>query len=236
LQICAEARRYADASRHPFSQAIVRSVSLRVRQFRGEAAIVAGQADAAIAFCEEHEFVHYLAMARILRGWATATQGEFEKGIAEIQEGLKKERATGALLLESYSLGLLADACIKNKRYEQAFEFLEQARLRVDDKSSEHFYAAEICRLLAETYLRLNQNRDQAKHYFSKGLNIAREQQAKSFELRLCLGICDLYERGENAGNYRSVLRQIYGSFSEGFDTPDLVKAKAMLELDRVFD
>jgi tetratricopeptide (TPR) repeat protein len=207
-----------------------------VHQFRGEAAVVASQADAAIAFCEEHEFVHYLAMARILRGWATATQGEFEKGIAEIQESLKKERATGALLLESYSLGLLADACIKNKRYEQAFEFLEQARLRVDDKNSERFYAAEIYRLLAETYLRLNQNRDQAKHYFSKGLNIAREQQAKSFELRLCLGICDLYERGESAENHRSVLRQIYGSFSEGFDTPDLVKAKAMLDLDRVFD
>jgi class 3 adenylate cyclase/predicted ATPase len=236
LQICAEARRYADASRHPFSEAIVRSVSLRVHQFRGEAAVVAGQADAAVAFCEEHEFVHYLAMARILRGWATATQGEFEKGIAEIQEGLKKERATGALLLESYSLGLLADASIKNKRYEQAFEFLEQARLRVDDKNSERFYAAEIYRLLAETYLRLNQNRDQAKHFFSKGLNIAREQQAKSFELRLCLGICDLYEREENAENYRSVLRQIYGSFSEGFDTADLVKAKATLDLDRVFD
>jgi class 3 adenylate cyclase/predicted ATPase len=236
LQICAEARRYADASRHPFSEAIVRSVSLRVHQFRGETAVVAGQADAAVAFCEEHEFVHYLAMARILRGWATATQGEFEKGIAEIQEGLKKERATGALLLESYSLGLLADASIKNKRYEQAFEFLEQARLRVDDKNSERFYAAEIYRLLAETYLRLNQNRDQAKHFFSKGLNIAREQQAKSFELRLCLGICDLYEREENAENYRSVLRQIYGSFSEGFDTADLVKAKAALDLDRVFD
>jgi predicted ATPase len=236
LRICTEARRYAAASKHPFSEAIARTISLRVHQFRGEAAVVASQADAAIAFCEVHEFVHYLAMARILRGWATATQGEFEKGIAEMQEGLKRERATGALLLESYSLGLLADACIKNKRYEQAFEFLERARLRVDDENSERFYAAEIYRLLGETYLRLNQNRDQAKHYFSKGLNIAREQQAKSFELRLCLSICDLYERGENADNYRSVLRQIYGSFSEGFDTPDLVKAKAMLDLDRVFD
>jgi predicted ATPase len=232
LRICAEAHRYADASKHPFSEAIARTISLRVHQFRGEAALVAGLSNAAVVFCEAHGFVHYLAMARILRGWATAAQGEFEKGIAEIQEGLKKERATGALLLESYSLGLLADSCMKNKRYERAFEFLEQARLRVDDKNSEHFYAAEIYRLLAESHLRLNQNLDEAKYYFSKGLDIAHEQQAKSFELRLCLGICDLYERGENADNYRSVLGQIYGSFSEGFDTPDLVKAKAMLDLD----
>ena len=54
--------------------------------------------------------MHYLAMALILRGWANAQQGEFEKGIAEIQEGLEKERATGALLYETYVLGLLADA------------------------------------------------------------------------------------------------------------------------------
>ena len=99
LRICAEARRYRDASQHPFSEAIARAISLRVHQFRGEAVIVAGQVNAAIALCEEHEFGHYLAMALILRGWASAQQGEFEKGIAEIQEGLEKERATGALCM-----------------------------------------------------------------------------------------------------------------------------------------
>ena len=229
LQICAQARRYADASRHPFSEAIVRSVSLRVHQFRGEAAVVAGQADAAIAFCEEHEFVHYLAMALILRGWASANQGEFEKGITEIQEGLEKERATGALLLETYSLGLLADACIKNKHYGEAFDFLEQARLRLDDKNSELFYAAEIYRLLGEAYLRSRQNLNQAKHYFHKGLEVAREQQAKSLELRVCLSICDLYEATEGADKYHLELGDLYRSFTEGFNTTDLVKAKAML-------
>jgi len=229
LQICAEARRYADASRHPFSEAIVRSVSLRVHQFRGEAAVVAGQADAAIAFCEEHEFVHYLAMALILRGWASANQGEFEKGITEIQEGLEKERATGALLLETYSLGLLADACIKNKHYGEAFDFLEQARLRLDDKNSELFYAAEIYRLLGEAHLRSRQNLNQAKRYFHKGLEVAREQKAKSLELRVCLSICDLHEATESADKYHLELGDIYRSFTEGFNTADLVKAKAML-------
>jgi len=96
--------------------ALVRTISLRVYQFRGEAAAVAAQADAAIALCEEHGFVHYLAMALVLRGWANAQQGDFEKGIVEIQAGLEKERATGAMMLESYILGLLADACIRSKR------------------------------------------------------------------------------------------------------------------------
>jgi class 3 adenylate cyclase/predicted ATPase len=231
LRLCAEARRYADASRQPFSEAIAQTISLRVHQFRGETAVVARRADAAIVLCEEHEFVHYLAMAQILRGWARAQQHSFDEGAAEMQEGLKKERATGASLFESYTLGLLADACIKNGRYEQAREFLGQVRLRLEEENTERFYAAEIYRLLGETYLRSNQKLDQAEHYFSKGLNIAREQKAKSLELRLCLSMCDLYDLRQNdAEKCRAQLGDIYGFFNEGFDTADLVRAKARLE------
>jgi predicted ATPase/class 3 adenylate cyclase len=230
LRICAEARCYADTSQHPFSEAMARTISLRVHQFRGEAAIVASQATEAIALCEEHEFVHYLAMSLILRGWATAQQGEFEKGIAEIQEGLGKQRETGASLFESYTLGLLADACINNQRYGQALEFLDQAQLRLDDENSERFYAAEIYRLLGEAYLRSHQNLDLADRYLSKGLKIARQQKAKSIELKLYTSIYDLYELSQNAEKYRQQLSEIYGSFNEGFDTTDLVKAKARLK------
>jgi predicted ATPase len=230
LRICAEARRYADTSQHPFSEAMARTISLRVHQFRGEAAVVAREANAAIALCEEHGFVHYLAMALILRGWASAQQGEFEKGIAEIQEGLDKARATDALLFESYALGLLADACLTHERYKQAFDFLNQAQLRLDEESPERFYEAEIYRLLGEAYLRSNQNLDQAERYLFKGLRVAREQEAKSLELKLWVSICDLYELRQNADKYRSQLDEIYRSFSEGFDTSDLVRAKVRLK------
>jgi len=232
LRICAEAHCYADASRHPFSKAMALTISLRVHQFRGEAAIIARQANAAVALCEEHGFVHYLAMALILRGWAIAQQGEFEKGIAEIHNGLEKERATGALLLESYALGLLADACIKNERYGQALDFLERAQMRLDEETSERFYAAEIYRLLGEAYLRSRQDLDQAERYLSKGLEVARDQKAQSLELKLCVSIYDLYELRQNADKCRPQLDEIYGSFSEGFDTADLVRAKARLEYD----
>ena len=106
-----------------------------------------------------------------------------------------------------------------------------KAQLRLDEQNSERFYAAEIYRLLGETCLRSNQNPDQAEHYFSKGLKVAREQKAKSLELKLCLSIYDLYEQRQNADKYRSELGEIYGSFSEGFGTPDLVRAKARLKI-----
>jgi predicted ATPase len=230
LQLCAEARSYANMTQYPFTEAMARTIGLRVHQFRGEASVVASQADAAIALCEEHEFSHYLAMARILRGWARAQQGEYEKGIGEIQEGLEKERATGALLFDSYSLGLLADAMIKNMRYEQALECLDQVQSRLDEEDTARFYAAEIYRLLGEAHLRSNQNLDQAEDYFAKGLKVAREQKAKSLELKLCLSLCDLYDLKQGTNKCRSQLDEIYGFFSEGFSTADLVRAKARLK------
>ena len=166
----------------------------------------------------------------ILRGWASAQQGEFEKGIAEIQAGLEKERATDALLFESYTLGLLADACIKNERYRQALDFLNQAQLRLDDENSERFYAAEIYRLLGETYLRSHEDLDQAERYLLKGLELAREQKARSLELRLCASLYDLYETEQSGDQYRPQLGEIYASFTEGFDTRDLVTAKLRLK------
>ena len=229
LQICAEARRYADNSQHLFSEAIARTIPLRIHQLRGDVAAVLDQGNAAIAFCAEHEFVHYLAMSLVVRGWASACHGEFEKGISDIQDGLERVRAAGALLFESYSLGLLADACIRNQRYGQSLDFLKQAQFKLDQGNSGRFYAAETYRLFGETYLRSNQDLDEAEYYLSKALKVAREQQAKSFELRACLSLFDLYELRQNAEKCRSQLGEIYGRFSEGFDTPDLVRAKARL-------
>jgi predicted ATPase/class 3 adenylate cyclase len=230
LRLCTEARRYSDASRHPFSKAIAQTISLRVHQLRGEVAVVASQANSAIALCEEHEFVHYLAMALILRGWATAERGEFEKGIAEIQNGLERERAIGAWLFETYALGLMADACITNRRYPEAFDFLEQAQKRLEEEYSEKYYAAEVYRLLGKTHLESNKNLAQAEYYFSEGLKVAREQKARSFELRLCLDVCELEGLGQDGYKFASQLGEIYGSFSEGFGTADLVRAKAKLD------
>jgi class 3 adenylate cyclase/tetratricopeptide (TPR) repeat protein len=230
LQVCTEALQHAERSQHPFSKAMARTISLRVHQFRGEAGVVANRAGAAIAVCQEHEFEHYLAMALILRGWASAQQGEFEKGIAELQDGLEKERATGGLLLETYSLGLLADACIKNERYGQAFDFLEQAQVKLEAEGSIRFYAAEIYRLLGEAYLRSRRDLQQAERWLAKGLTVAREQKAKSLELRLAVSLYDLFAARQIAAEYRPRLAEIYASFSEGFDTADLLTAKARLK------
>jgi hypothetical protein len=84
--------------------------------------------------------------------------------------------------------------------------------------------------LLGETYLRSHQDLDEAERYLYKGLEVAREQEAKSLELRLCVSIYDLCELRQSADKYRPQLGEIYASFSEGFDTADLARAKARLK------
>jgi hypothetical protein len=157
---------------------------------------------------------------------------------------LKKQRDTGASLFESYILGLLADACIENERYGQALEFLSQVQLGPDEGNSERFYTAEIYRLLGEAHLRSRQDLDRqdldrqdldrqdldrAETYLTAGLKIARDQKAKSLELKICVSIYDLAALRKSTEKSRSQLYDIYKSFSEGFDTEDLVKAKTRL-------
>lgn len=230
LRACAEARVYAEASRRPFTEAMARTISLRIHQLRGEAGIVARKANAAIELCKEHEFAHYHAMALVLRGWATALEGRFEDGCHDILEGLKREQDTGASLYESYGQALLAEVHIKNERYDDAVELLQKAADRLERRGSEYFYAAEIHRLLGEAHLRRGRDLDAGEKSLMKGLAIARNQDAKSFELKLLVNLYELYEARQSAGQYEAPLLQIFRSFGEGFDTADLVKAEGKLK------
>jgi class 3 adenylate cyclase/predicted ATPase len=230
LRACAEARVYAEASRHPFSDAMARTISLRIHQLRGEVGVVARKANAAVEICREHEFAHYLAMALILRGWAAGQDGRLEDGRRDIEEGLKREQATGAALYEPYAQGLLAQVCINNRRYDEALELLQQAARRLDRQDSEYFYAAEIYRLIGEAHLRSGRDLEQAEKYLSRGLAIARKQEAKSFELKLSVNLYELHEAKQSADKYQVPLLQIFRSFGEGFDTTDLVRAEEKLK------
>jgi hypothetical protein len=107
---------------------------------------------------------------------------------------------------------------------------LNDAELRLHDENTERFYAAEIYRLLGEVYLRSRQDPDQAERYFCKGLEIARNQKAKSLELKVCTSMYDLHEMQQKSDKYLSQLTETYGFFTEGFDTVDLIKAKEQLK------
>jgi len=80
-----------------------------------------------------------------------------------------------------------------------------------------------------EKHMRSRPDLDQAERFLCKGLEVAREQKAKSLELKVCISMHDLYELRHDADN-RSQLGEIYGFFNEGFDTTDLVRAREKLK------
>ena len=190
-----------------------------------------------------------------LQGWALAEQGQIEEGLTQIRQGLATCQAIGAGIFQSYFLVLLAEAYGKAGQAEEGLAVLAEA-LTVVDTSGERFYEAELYRLKGE--LLLNDERgmqnderntkaekqgpapihhssfiihrfEEAEACFLKAIEIAQRQQAKSLELRAVMSLARLWQQQGKKEEARQMLADIYGWFTEGFDTVDLKEAKTLL-------
>ena len=172
----------------------------------------------------------WLAAATILRGWAMAEQGRNEEGIAQIQEGLAALRATGAEVERPHDLCLLAEACMETGRLDDGLSALTEA-LAVADEHEDRVYEAETHRLKGELLLKQDDsNAAEAQSCFQRAIEIARKQSAKSWELRATMSLARLLAKQGRRDEARTMLADIYGWFTEGFDTADLKDAKGQLD------
>jgi predicted ATPase len=142
--------------------------------------------------------------------------------------------ATGAETHRTYFLGLLAEALGREERIAEGLEVLAEA-LGFVSGTGTVFHAAELHRLQGEFLLR-QEGADaeiacrEAEACFRRALTIARGQQAKSLELRAVMSLTRLYQKQDRQNEAQPLLAETYGWFSEGFNTPDLREAKALLE------
>jgi predicted ATPase/class 3 adenylate cyclase len=225
-----EALALAQALAHPFSLAFAGGYAGSLRQHRREARALSETAERVIALSAEHGLSDQLAFATINRGWAMAEQGRKEEGIAQIQEGLAASRATGAKLLRPHHLCLLAEACMEAGRLDDGLRALTQA-LATGDEHEARYYEAETHRLKGELLLRQSDlNAAQAQSCFERAIEIARKQNAKSWELRATTSLARLLDKQGKRAEARVMVADIYNWFTEGFDTADLRDAKALLE------
>jgi predicted ATPase len=225
-----EALALAQALFDPFSQAFAGSFVGFLCQHRREARAAQETAESVIALSTEHGFTQILAFTTILRGWAMAEQGRSEEGIVQVQEGLVAHRATGAELLRPYHLCLLAEACMKTGRLEDGLNALTEALAAAEEKENLH-YEAETYRLKGGLLLKQDDsNRAEAQSCFERAIGIARKQSAKSWELRATMSLARLLASEGKRDKARTMLAEIYGWFTEGFETADLKEAKALLD------
>jgi predicted ATPase len=183
-----------------------------------------------MALSTEHGFIFWLAMANILHGWAMSEQGRNQEAIAQIQEGLAALRTAGAEVERPQDLSLLAEAYMKTGRLDDGLSALTEA-LAVADEREARVYEAEAHRLKGELLLKQDHsNAAEAQSCFQRAIEIARKQSAKSWELRATMSFARLLDKQGKRDEARTMLAEIYGWFTEGFDTADLKDAKAPLD------
>jgi predicted ATPase len=199
-------------------------------QFRREGRAAQEHAEAAISLATEQGFPHWRAVSSMLRGWALAHQGQAREGVEQLHQGLMAYRATGAELTRSYYLALLAEAYGTMGQPEAGLIVLAEA-LTLADKTGERFYEPEIHRLKGALLQQQSaDNHAEAQACFHRALDIARSQQAKSLELRAATSLSRLWQQQGKRNEARQLLAEVYSWFTEGFDTPDLREAKALLD------
>jgi len=230
LQRSHEALTLAQELSHPISLAAALFYVALTHHLRRESVAVQECAEAAIALSSEAGFGLYLALGTAIRGWALSAQGHAEEGMAQTRQGMAAFQALGVKLYLPCYLAMLAEAYDSMGQAEEALRMLAEA-LRVADKTGEYVYKAELYRLQGELLLQqATGSGDEAEACFHQALDIARRQQAKSWELRTAMSLARLWQRQGKHAEARTLLAPIYGWFTEGFDTADLQEARALLE------
>jgi predicted ATPase len=199
-------------------------------QLRRDVPAVYEQAEVAVALTTEHGFPMWSAMGTSLRGWARAMQGQGEEGLAQIRQGIAAVSATGAAVFIPYLCTLVADVADHLGRTEDALQALAEAHTLVAQQE-ERWWEAEVCRLRGVLLLRQpGTSQADAETWLQRALDVARRQEAKSLELRAASSLTRLWQSQGKRDEARELLEPVYNWFTEGFDTADLIDAKALLD------
>jgi len=225
-----EALTLAQQIAHPFSLGFALFGAACLHQHRGEWRAAQERTEAAISLATDQGFPFWMALGTCLRGWALAHQGQVTEGIEQMPQGLRAYRATGAEVRRPHCLALLAEAHGTRGQPEGGLTMLTEA-LTLIDKTGERWYEPELYRLKGELVLQQSlDHQAEAETSFHHAIAIARSQQAKSLELRAATSLARLWHHQGKRDEARQLLGDVYGWFTEGFDTADLQDAKALLE------
>jgi predicted ATPase len=204
---------------HPFSLAYALNFATWLRIVRREWSLAEKQAKATIGLSTEQGFMLFLSDGTIFQGSAQAGQGRVEEGIVQMRHGLAARSSLVTEVFRPCALSQLAAACGKVGQSGDALALLAEA-LAAAERTGERHWEAEIHRLKGELLLD-SERSSEAETCFLHAIDIARCQSAKSLELRAVMSLGRLFQRQSKRNEARQILAEIYGWFTEGFDTAD---------------
>jgi predicted ATPase len=194
----------------------------------GDDAALGEWADQLVAVATEHGFPHWRAQGTIHRGWVKVRNGDVAEGISLLRSSSSAYRATGAEMWMSHYTALLAAACEIAGQIEEALALLKEAS-QTAERTGVRWFAAELNRHKGRLLLGQGHS-EAAEELYRTALSIAREQEAKLWELRAAASLARLRQDQGRRAEALDLLAPIYGWFTEGFATPDLKDAKALLD------
>lgn len=232
-----EALELARTPSHPSDSADALLAAAEVRLLRGDVQAAHELAQALISLSTDYGLPYGLACGTILSGCALTRQGRVSEGIALMNQGLVAYRATGAELMRSHFLTLLAEAYASAGQTGMGLATLSEA-VAASEQAGECLYQAEIHRVKGELTLlercwngETDEAATQAEACFLGAIEKARHQGAQSLELRAAVALSRMWQRQGKRTEARTLLSESYGRFSEGFETADLREAGALLAL-----
>jgi DNA-binding winged helix-turn-helix (wHTH) protein/predicted ATPase len=173
--------------------------------------------------------LHYIPFGMTLKAWAMARLDPDFEPLEMAQDGLEMLLSSGAKIFAPYLLGLIADIQRTLGQIHAAQASVEQALAQVE-KSNERWFEAELHRLQGELLLQQDSSQQkEAEQCFSRSLEVARAQQARSLELRTALSFSQIYEKQGNSSAARLLLQPIIAGFSEASDSPELRDARTLI-------
>ena len=218
--------RNAETLGHPFTLAQTLCFAALVHIFRHEPSAAADYAERALRICEEHRIAHYHAIALCADGWALGASGESEKGLAQIAQGVD---SYGLGVFQHMLLALQADAQLAIGKPEAALASVA-AGLKAVEKMGGAPLEAELYRLRGEALLAGAGTASEAETAIEQAIDVARRQNAKSWELRGAMSLARLRRQQGRPQEAVALLAPILAWFTEGFDTADLKEAKTLLD------
>ncbi len=228
LQKISEALTLAREVAHPTSLIYASGFACWVHSWRGEAQAGLKLADEVIALSRERGFPSWSAAVTIGRGYALVRLGKEEAGIVGMLEGIAGLQATGVSGYMTQFLAELLEARLRNGQREEGAKVLAEA-LAIVENRGERYQEAQLYSLKGEL-TRIQGSDAEAEQSFRTAIRIAQSQSAKSFELSATTGLARLLAKQGRRDEARGMLAEIYGWFTEGFDTADLKDAKALLD------
>jgi predicted ATPase len=220
----AEARRLS----HLASLALSLEFTTRLLTLVGGNTPLDERADQLVAVATEQGFPFWRAHGTIYRGWVKVKNGDVAEGISLLRNGSAAYRTLGAAAWVPFHIALSVRADEIAGQIEEAVTLLDDA-LQIVERTGERWFAAELNRHKGELLLRQGHT-DAAEELYRKALSIARDQEAKLWELRAAVSLARLRRDQGRRVEARDPLAPIYGWFSEGFGTPDLKEAKRLLD------